>query len=118
MRAALTEVVEQGDHVGGHVGERIGRCERRRVVAGRQQRFHGWRRFDWTVRKTNIAVVEHDGAKARIDDAVDQRIRPLHELASQTVHEQYARVGPGTAVLEVDFAAAGLEFRHGKVLAP
>ena len=118
MRAALAEVVEQGDHVVGHVGERIGRRERRRVVTGREQRFHGWWRFDRSVRKANIAVVEHDRAKACIDDAVDQRIRPLHELASQAVHEQHARVGTGATVFEVDFAAASLEYRHGKVLSP
>ena len=112
MRSSLPEVIEQIDGVLRHLRERVGGGERCRRVAPSQQGFQRRRRRRRAVRAAGVAVVEDDRAVARRHDAFEQRFRPLHELTPEAVDEQHARIGPRAPKLEVDRAAARVEFGH------
>ena len=85
MGAALAQVVEQVHGVLRHVGQRVGRHDHARVGPGREQGLQGRRAGIRSVGEAGVAVVEHHRAQAGGHHAVDERIRPLDELAAQAV---------------------------------
>ncbi|GIT38850.1 MAG: hypothetical protein Ct9H300mP8_00460 [Gammaproteobacteria bacterium] len=54
------------------------------------------------VRESDIPVVKYDGAISRVDQCIDERVRPFDELTTDAMDEQDRRIGPGALLLEVN----------------
>ncbi len=88
MRAIDTEMIEQADAVGGHVGERIGGAHRQADGGLHEHPFevrHTCRLE--TRRQADVAIVVSDGAKPARVERIDELVGPQRQLTAKP-HDQ------------------------------
>ena len=100
-----TEVIEQGDAVGRHVGERVGHRWQRLAREGCRHDGRGIDCHTVELRgQSAVAVVVPDDEVALVREALAELLVPRRELSREAHHQQQGRIvlGPKGLVLDLD----------------
>jgi hypothetical protein len=112
-RARDAQGVEQGQCIGGHVGQRIRRTYRQAQPPA--QGGHGQIRhapFVETLAQAGVAIVEADHAVAACHQVVDQGLGPGDELHAQAHDQQHRFTVARAALVDLEHDLAGTDLHQ------